>query len=160
MAQQNSISKKIEGKDLDAIRAAVEALRTTLLPYLTTLSAAERQKLSKMGDKSVAFVTKAYEYGQKNPALVPSYLDMAELAADVGLVETLRELSQGLLPITDAIDDTMLLAGSDAMQGALTFYNNAKVAAKAKAPNAATIYEDLAERFPGTATKRATAKVS
>lgn len=48
----------------------------------------------------------------------------------------------------------MTLSGSEASQGALVFYSNVKNAAKVKAPNAATIYDDLSSRFPGGAAKK------
>jgi hypothetical protein len=35
-----------------------------------------------MGDKSLAFVEKAHDYALDNPALFPSYLDMAAFNAD------------------------------------------------------------------------------
>ena len=107
-----------------------------------------------MGDKTVAFVQKAYEYGQQHKDLVPSFLDMAALGTDIKSVQTLRELAQGLNPLADALNDSMTLSGSEAYQGALVFYSNVKSAAKAKAPNVATIYDDLATRFPGTPVRK------
>lgn len=79
---------------------------------------------------------------------------MGALAKDVKAVGTLRELAQELNPITDSLNDSMTLAGSEAYQGALVFYSNVKSAAKVKAPNASTIYDDLSSRFPGGAAKK------
>ena len=107
-----------------------------------------------MGDKTVAFVQKAYEYGQQNKDLVPAFLDMAAFATDIKSVQTLRELAQSLNPLNDALNDSMTLSGSEAYQGALVFYSNVKSAAKVKAPNAGTIYDDLSARFPGAPARR------
>lgn len=154
MAQQNQIAVMIPEADLADIKAAIATLATKLMPHLKALSVQERSELPKMGDKTVAFVQKAFEYGQQNKDLVPSFLDLTALATDVKAVQGLRELAQGLNPITDALNDSMTLSGSEAYQGALVFYSNVKNAAKVKAPNAGTIYDDLSARFPGRGTTK------
>ncbi len=154
MAQQDLIAVSIPEADLADIKAAIATLAKKLMPHLQTLTAQERQELPKMGDKTVAFVQKTLEYGQQNKDLVPSFLDLTALATDVKAVQGLRELAQGLNPITDALNDSMTLSGSEAYQGALVFYSNVKNAAKVKAPNAGTIYNDLSARFPGAPTKK------
>ena len=154
MAQQDLISVNIPEADLTEIKAAVNTLHAKLLPHLKTLSTQERIELPKMGDKTVAFVQKAFEYGQQNKDLVPSFLDMTALATDIKSVQTLRELAQTLNPVADALNDSMTLSGSEAYQGALVFYSSVKNAAKVKAPNAATILDDLSARFPGTAARK------
>ena len=87
------------------------------MPHLQTLSVQERVELPKMGDKTVAFVQKALEYGQQNKELVPNFLDLGALAIDTKAVQTLRELAQGLNPITDALNDSMTLSGSKQPSG-------------------------------------------
>ena len=154
MAQQDLIAVNIPEADLADIKAAIATLAAKLKPHLQTLTTQERIELPKMGDKTVAFVQKALEYGQQNKDLVPSFLDLAALATDVKAVQSLRELAQGLNPITDALNDSMTLSGSEAYQGALVFYSNVKNAAKVKAPNAGTIYDDLSSRFPGAPAKK------
>ncbi|HUX38936.1 MAG TPA: hypothetical protein VMV44_13635 [Rectinemataceae bacterium] len=94
------------------------------------------------------------KYGERNRELVPNFLDLRAMATDTRAVQTLRELAQGLNPITDALNDSMTLSGSEAYQRALVFYSNVKNAAKVKAPNASTIYDDLSARFPGGTSKK------
>lgn len=53
------------------------------------LSKEDRIELPKMGDKTVAFVSKAQEYAQNNPDLVPSFLDMDALNSDVKMAKKL-----------------------------------------------------------------------
>ena len=154
MAQQDLIAVNIPEADLVEIKAAINTLQRKLMPHLQTLTAQERIELPKMGDKTVAFVQKAMEYGLQNKDLVPAFLDLTALATDIKAVQSLRELSQGLSPITDALNDSMILSGSEAYQGALVFYSNVKNAAKVKSPNASSIYTDLSSRFPGAPTKK------
>jgi hypothetical protein len=154
MSQQNAIAVAIPEAELSEIRGAIDTLRAKLAPRLVSLSPQDRQELPKMGDKTVAFVQKAMEYGSRNKELVPPYLDLAALQLDFEAVRTLRELSQELGPLAASLEDSMVLSGSEAYQGALLFYGAVKAAAKAKAPRAEVIYEDLASRFPGAQSKK------
>jgi hypothetical protein len=107
-----------------------------------------------MGDKTVACVQKTQEYARANAAFVPAFLDVTALSADLSAVSELRELAQGLSPISQALEDSITLSGSEAYQAALIFYGNVKNAAKTKVPGAAPIYDDLSARFPGAPTKK------
>ena len=107
-----------------------------------------------MGDKTLAFVQKAYEYTKQYKDLVPTYLDVEAFAIDMNAVVKLRELTQTLSPISDALNDTLMLSASEAYQAALIFYNTSKAAAKVKEPNAASIYDDLSNSFPGRSTAK------
>jgi hypothetical protein len=51
--------------------------------------------------------------------------------------------------LSDNIDDTVLVAGSEAYQAALVFYNAVKAAAAQDIPGAKEVYSDLKNRFPG-----------
>ena len=156
MSQMNSIAVSIPETDLSDIRGAIAVLSGKLMPHLRSLTTQDRQELPKMGDKTIGFVQKAFEYGQRHGELAPSYLDFAALETDVKAVELLRELSMGLNPLNEALTDSLTLSGSEAYQGALLFYGNVRAAAKAKTPGAEAIYNDLASRFPGGPQKKKT----
>lgn len=148
-AVTNRISLKLTDTDLQAIRSAVSVLQTQLLPHLVDLDADARRELPKMGDKTVAFVRKAYEYAATNPTLCPPFLDLAEFGVDLGAVDTLLGLLRPLSQVTDMLDDSTLLAGSEAYAAALSYYQSVKAAARSGVPGAETIAEDLSQRFPG-----------
>ena len=151
MPQQNQIAVRIPETELEEIRSAIGVLERRLMPHLANLTPQDRKELPRMGDRTVAFVQKAFEYGARNRSLAPDWLDFEALDIDVKAVSTLREISQVLSPILDALDDSIALSGSEAYQGALLFYGNVKAAAKNKVPNAGSIYDDLSARFPGPA---------
>jgi len=158
MAQPDQISVNIPEADLTKIQSALSDLESLLHPYLRVLTHQERLELPKMGDKTVAFVQKALEYAQQNAELVPPYLDLEAFQIDVDAVETLHKVSRVLTPLAEALNDSIILSGSEAYQGGLVFYTAVKGAAKAKAPKAGSIYADLSARFPGRgAGKRAQA---
>ncbi len=160
MAQSDNIAIVFDEAELKAVRDAISVLNRILLPKLKTLSSDDRHELPKMGDKSVAFVTKSFEYGGKHADLRPPYLDMQAFAIDVEAVRILRDLEQLLTPVMAALGDSLLLSGSEAYQAALVFYNAVKNAVKLRLPGAQAIYDDLSARFPGFAgaAKAATAR--
>lgn len=156
MAQSNQFELAINPEDQAAIDAAIDTLLTRLAPHLKSLTVDERKELPKMGDKSVAFVEKAREYAGQNPHLVPSFLDLAMFDADLQGSSLLSRYTRALAPLMSALEDSRMLAGSEAYQAALMIYHNAKMGASAGIPNAKAVYDDLAARFPGGARKRAT----
>ena len=157
MAQSDTIAVVFEEAELQAVQDAIRVLNTTLLPKLKTLSYQDKHELPKMGDKSVAFVTKAFEYGKKHPALRPAFLDMDAFTVDVEAVQVLRDLDQSLSPVVAALSDSLLLAGSEAYQASLVFYSNVKNATKLRIPAAQGVYDYLSARFPGSASTAKTA---
>ena len=148
MPQQNLISIEITEENLMEINNAINVLKTLLLPVLKALKPEERLELAKMGDKTIAFVNKSHDHANINPELVPPHLDMVEFRKDVKAVNDLTPIQAALQQLADMINDTILMAGSDAFKGALLFYEMVKSANKTNEPKAGTIYEDLSPRFP------------
>jgi len=149
MPQQNLVSFSIPDSDLADIKSAIATLKSKLVPHLKSLSATERMEIPKMGDKTVAFVQKACEHCEQNPDLNPPFLDVAEFKNDVSAVSAIRSIYSPLSEIVDSLNDTMLLAGSDAYAASLVFYNSVKSAQKSNVQSAKTVFNDLAARFPG-----------
>lgn len=145
---ENKISLQISAEDQLAVKDAVQVIREKLGPVLIQLSPEDRMALTKMGDKSVSFVTKALEYMQLHSDLVPSYINTSEVEIDVKAVQDLRKILQDIMPLIDNINDTLMLSGSEAMTAALAFYAYIKGASNSKVPGSETIYNDLKSRFP------------
>lgn len=150
MVQENRSHLQFSPEKQARIRALALELRTELLDELSHLTPADRHELPKMGEKSVSFVMRTHEHMHKNAALVPSYVDVSLLDVDLETVNMMRDYEQLLLPVLTAIQDTMMLAGSEAYQAALLFYRAVKGAAQARVPGAEAIYNDLSTRFPAT----------
>lgn len=154
MAQPNSINVVLDDASLAEVRQAIGVLKTKLVPLLKTLSVQDRRELPKLGDKTMAFVQKSYEYTGVHPDLVPGYLDREAFRVDLAALQTLQGLERELAPVTEALADSIMLAGSEAYQASLLFYNNVKVAKKVNLGSAASVYEDLSARFPGAPVKK------
>jgi hypothetical protein len=148
MSQQNLISISFNEQDFNEINNAITTLKVKLIPQLKAIQNGEVRELSKMGDKTVAFVSKALEHCITNPELAPQYLDVNEFKNDVKAIENLRSIYAPLEQLTRLISDSMILAGSDAFSAALMFYNSVKYAKKSNVAKAGSIYDDLSTRFP------------
>ena len=71
-----------------------------------------------------------------------------------GPASNLQNLERELAPVNEALTDSILLAGSEAYQAALLYYNNVKVAKKVNVPSATSVYDDLSARCPGAVAKK------
>lgn len=80
-------------------------------------------------------------------------MNKEEFRKDATVVIALQPLYQVLAPLLSDIEDTRMLAGSEAMTEGKSYYGSVSLAAKAGASGAQAIYEDLSERFPGRKTK-------
>lgn len=159
-SNNNRISLALPAADVQDIQAALKVLQDKLLPHLVDLGPEARRELPKMGDKTVAFVGKALDYARDNPHLRPAYLDLAEFEKDWTAVELLTSMQRPLSQVLDIVDDSLLLAGSEAYGAALVYYQSVKSAARAQIPAAATIAEDLARRFPGRPPRQSAAETA
>lgn len=149
MASDNRISRELTPAEKAAIVDAVTALKTALEGITINLTADERQSLPRIGDNSLAFDEKCAAYMASRADLVPSFLDLAEMAKDRKLVADLLPCFRELAPICEGLEDTIMLANSDNMVGDLAFYQNVRQAAKRGVTGTDTIYNDLRTRFPG-----------
>ncbi|MDR2116317.1 MAG: hypothetical protein LBP87_08045 [Planctomycetaceae bacterium] len=125
-----------------------EALRQLLAPYITPLTPTQRRGIAKMGDKTLAFVEKAYELAQSNPEFVPPFLNMSEFAIDFSDANNLEPLFVAVEQLHSGVDDTQMLAGSEAYHAALVYYNSVQKAATQNVAGAKAVYDALRVRFP------------
>jgi hypothetical protein len=102
-----------------------------------------------MGDKTLAFVDKSLEYAVSNPNLVPNFLDVEEGQKDYTLSRALYGIFQQVNALNHALEDTIMISGSEAFEAARIFYRAVQGAAKSNAPGSSAIYNDLKARFPG-----------
>lgn len=148
MAQENQISTAIPAETLADINTNFAAINTSLdKTLLFNLTADERKAMRIMGDKSIAFVQKALEYAENNQALIPTYLDLSEAKKDFALARDLYGILQQLNTLQRAVEDTMMVAGSEAYDAALIFYSSVKGASRVNVPGSEAIYNDLQQRF-------------
>lgn len=135
----------------DAEKQAIQKLNEvkTVLNGLITLLPEERGVYGRMGERTVPFVQKAAEYGGRNAALVPVYVNLPELQKDLAAAQSLMRISRVILELQNMIDDTAAVAGFEAYTSALSIYKTTQEAARRNVPGAQEAYNDMQTRFPG-----------
>lgn len=144
---KNRIHLELSEAELTTVNEALAALQNTLGPKLKTLTPDERRKLPKMGDGTEPFVLKTSEYAKTNPEFLPPYISADALGVDLKTIEMLNTLVRPLRQTVSNLDDSIMLAGSEAYTASLSYYNNIKQALKMGVPGAESIYKDLKQRF-------------
>lgn len=145
---EDRFSFQLTEQEKSDINTAIQTLVSVLEPKLITLTPEERKEMPKMGDKTVAFVEKAIEYAQEYPQYMPAFIDVPEAALDFNAVKDIRGLFNQLHRLTSELDDSMILAGSEAYSSTLSVYKVLKNAAAMGQPGAEDAARDLANRFP------------
>lgn len=126
------------------------------LPFLLKLDTSVKRMLPALEDGRAPFVTKCLQYAQKEPKILPPFVDIAELNRDITLFNNLQNLAREINRLADMINDTRIAAGSDAYVAALSIYNSAKQAAKMNVPGTQAIVDDLKKMFENQGNTRST----
>ena len=144
MPYQN-ISATLSDKEIEQVKTAFVTIQQSL-PFLVNLTADERRRLLKMGDKSLAFVSNSLTMAQANPDVLPASFDLVEFGRDYRLMTVLTEFLFSLRQLTEQVDDTLMAVSSEAMTSSLGVYDYIKMAAKTR-PGLKSSAEQLGERF-------------
>ena len=102
-----------------------------------------------MSDKTQPFVQKTVGYAISNPEFVPFFIDAKDLVIDFGNATALAPVFQLAQQLCNNINDTEMVAGSEAYRSALGVYDGVKLGDKNGIAGARSIREDLRMRFPG-----------
>jgi hypothetical protein len=147
MSTQDQISTEIPAAVIEKVLKALQESKAALTPYLHALTDVEKRALFKMGDKTIATVQKVRSYVETNPEFVPTYMDKAEFLKDEAVAEQLSPVVSLAEQLVADVQDTITLAGSEALLAAMLYYGQVKEAYKKGIPASKPIYEDLSKRF-------------
>jgi hypothetical protein len=147
MSYQN-INATLSAADVQAIKDAF-ALILSKLPFLVTLTPAERQSVFKTGPDSLSFIQNALTAAQDNPAILPASFNVEEFKNDVVLFAQLTEFATLAASLDSQVDDTRLAVGGEAMQQGSQVYAYVKTAARTT-PGFKPVAEQLGQRFRRT----------
>lgn len=156
MGTKNQISIEIPQEVVDTVKEKLQECKAALAPYLQGLTAEERSTLFKMGNKTVATVQKTKSYVDTNPEFVPAYMDKTEFLKDEAVVSLLSPIANLSSQLSADVNDTIMLAGSEALQASLLYYGQVKEAQSKGIVTAKPIYEDLSQRFAKRTRKNST----
>lgn len=126
---QNLVSLTLTDAQLAAMDQALSDLEAQLVD-LVALTAAERRKLTRMGDKSEAFCRQTLSVLAQNPQVVPPSLKLDDSLADLVALDALRPRLQRMQRLAERAGDTEALLGADVMRCALDGYALLKVSGR------------------------------
>ncbi|MCD9188627.1 MAG: hypothetical protein LUM44_19570 [Pyrinomonadaceae bacterium] len=107
----------------------------------------EVKSMSKLGDNRIAFADKVAQYAVTNPEFLPPYADVEEYVRDLKAYKDLREIVRPIRQITDNLETSMKVSGSEAYEFARSYYRAVQYHAKMGVPGAQTILDDLRTLF-------------
>jgi hypothetical protein len=142
----NRVNATATAAQVTAVKAAFQTILTNL-PFLVGLTADERKSLITIDVSNKAFTEDAINAAVNNPTLVPSYLSVANIQSDITLFNQLDEISAMANQLCERIEDTKMLAGSEAYNVALALYKSFGSAADAGVQGADSIVDQLKKRF-------------
>lgn len=152
MALENLISVTFTEAELKQMDDAFTVIEGILKGKVINLSPKQRQQHGRVKYEMEVWVGKAVGYADKNPTLLPSYIDKSELTADFTTHGQLNPRIDRLETILQGMLDTNLLLGTDLYNNLIAFYRTLREASKSNAPGASSIYKDLKQQFPGGGT--------
>lgn len=144
---ENRISLKFTESEITQIKDAIGVLVGLLAPKLIALSAEDKKRLSKISDDSIPFNEKVAQYVVSNPEFVPMFRRADEFLTDFSAFKELRGFIRLLEQVFGNMQDSSMLAGSEADEFARAYYGAVGQAAKMSVPNAQAIYDDLSIRY-------------
>jgi hypothetical protein len=118
-----------------------------LKPYLEALTTEDRRALPKIADGTEPFMDKSMEYLEKSGQFRPAYMNVNDVKANYSNMLLLTPFSVKLDSFSSLVSDTRMKAGSEALSGALQYYNILRDAIRHRIPGAKMIYDDLKKRF-------------
>jgi len=99
------------------------------LPFLISLTKAERSKLRKIGPGRTGYVHEVYTASNANKNALPPSFNLDEYNSRMALYQELHDVLSWLNTFKDSIESTMMAAGSDLLKGSDKLYGYLKIAA-------------------------------
>ena len=146
MTNDNKVSAALSVQDMTDIMAAFATIKAKL-PFLINLSPAEKRRMPNISTERGGMVDTFTSEMDLHPDLIPTFVDMTELAKDTALLTQLETIRSCANELCEGINDTHQAVGSDMYLAYLSFYNNVKQAAKRAVVGADAIYQNLRRFF-------------
>ncbi len=149
MALDNNISIAFTAAQLATMDTALTNLEAALAGKVVNLTVEQRKIYGKINNKRENWIDKVREYSTQMPAIIPSYLNIAEHDKDIVARKAIMPRLNRLESIRRSMEDTAMLLGADLYNNSLGIYGNVKEMSKRNVPGITPIHLDLKEQFPG-----------
>ena len=125
MKYPNILSTTIPKQDLKEILDAISFINEKL-PDLVVLNQEELNALPKTGKSTIEFVLENLEQAENKPEIVPEDVNLNEIKKDVELIRSIYKILNPLKKLEKKLEDSALLAGSEAYLPSISIYNAMK----------------------------------
>lgn len=125
MKYPHLISATVSKNDLKEVLGAIDFINEKL-PDLETISKEELSTLPKVGKETVNFVLENLKEAKNHAELVPANIDLGEVIKDAELIKAIHKILAPLKKLERKLEDSALLAGSDAYLPSIAIYNAMK----------------------------------
>ncbi|WP_103068137.1 hypothetical protein [Aquimarina sediminis] len=142
----NRLSVTVDPQVITEVKSKIAEING-LLPFLTGLTTNERKTQPKINRSNKLFVEDTLDSMRQNQGIVPDYIKLEELEKDYALYNELKVLALELAELSEKVNDTRILAGSEAYSTSLLAYKMFGVAANSGVAGAEALYARLKERF-------------
>lgn len=142
----NRLNVAMTAAQVTAVKNALQTIATNM-PFLLGLTIEERIALPKINISNKVFTEDAINAVANNIGILPSYISATSMQLDYQLFTQLDELLGLMRQMVERMEDTQMLAGSEAYVAALSSYKLFSAAAGAGLSGADTITESLRVRF-------------
>jgi len=140
------VSATLSAEDIQIINEALDVLQRKL-SFMVSLTAEERQRLAKMGNKSVSFDEKCNAYMETHPQYLPGFIQHSEVIKDRELRLQLTQIFPQVQCLCDSMRSTLAVLNSEVWLADLAYYHTVRAAMKRGLHGAASIFHDLRQRF-------------
>lgn len=142
----NRINSTLTEAQISAVKDAVQNIYSNI-PFLFGLTVEERIRLPKINVANKVFTEDAINAILNNAGMLPNYLNVQNIQTDMQLFVQLDELTGLVRQLLEKLEDTQILAGSEAYVSALVGYRLFGAAAEAGISGSDAVYESLKARF-------------
>ncbi|WP_299180738.1 hypothetical protein [uncultured Aquimarina sp.] len=142
----NRLSVTVDPAAITEVKNRIEEINT-LLPFLTGLTKDERRTLPKINRSNKIFVEDTLDSMRQNGDILPNFINVEEVDKDYALYNELKVLALELAALSEKVNDTRILAGSEAYSTSLLAYKMFGVAANSGVAGAEALHSRLKERF-------------
>ncbi len=151
----NRISTTLTTEQREAVMQAFQTIFSNL-PFLLGLTVEERVSLPKINVNNKVFTQDALNEMEQNAEMLPSFMQAEPMRNDLTLYNQLDPILSMARQLVEKLEDTQMLAGSEAYISALSAYRLFGAAAAAGIGGADTVYDSLRSRFAQSNTEQNT----
>ena len=127
---KDRIDLAITAEDHTAVDAAQLAIEQKY-SFMQSLPVADRKSLFKLGSDTEVFANQILDLAKRNLDLLPKGIDLAKIERDKTAREDLVPRLQRMRQMTERLEHTVMLLGTDYLSGTLCLYRSLQANGKA-----------------------------